>query len=492
MPDGEAIYTIEYSLKAGTDYRNFVVSTDDTYLVVFRNDKKNDYLAIHQAIDGNHLHNVKLQYGGYMDFTYMVPMHKNPHYIGIIDAEKGTLINIKDKKTVRSVQRWNGRATKDDKHGLYAPTRGGMEVLDLKNGSRVKVLIPKVAEGVFDVDTIITPNDRHVIYYHSGRRTIRVFRLEDGAKIADYKSTARVKCMVATQDSKGVVIGCEDGTVTMMIIADPEMEEYVSYLREWRAVQLTMFGREGASSPTPQQEPPSNGTVFFKSLNVFTQLFDSVGNAPDPDPEEEETPADQGASTEGAAATSNETAPDQSANKPAEQEKKEEPVKVVEKVEELKKEEVKNEPVNVEETKKPEQVPDESIQKLDKKEEPTQVREPSGSSLKDESKSNKQVTVANHDDDEDVVIPDRVKSGIKESSRPQSNESAFRRRLSSATKHIQPVADAASHQDQDQIKNPSSRPQSRRSLESPLERTKSSNDENQPPRSARSSAKDRK
>lgn len=246
IPDGEVIYTIEYSLKPNTEYKNFVVSTDDQYLVVFRNDKKSDMLAIYAANDGTALHNVKMQYPNYIpEFISMVPMHKNPHYIAVIDSEKGNIMNIKDKKFLRSIKNWNGRATKDDKNGLYAPTRGGLEVLDLKNGNKVKVLIPKVAEGVFDVDTLITENDKHVIYYHSGRRTIRAFRLEDCKMIADYKSAAKVKCMVCSQDSKSIVIGCEDGTVNMLIIADPEQEDYVQYLRDWRAEQLNQFSREG-------------------------------------------------------------------------------------------------------------------------------------------------------------------------------------------------------------------------------------------------------
>ncbi|CAF0730783.1 unnamed protein product [Brachionus calyciflorus] len=280
IPDGEVIYTIEYNLKPGTEYKNFVVTSDDAYLVFFRNDKKNDMLAVHSATDGSHLHNVKLQYPNYIDFISMVPMQKNQQQIAIIDAEKGNIINVKDKKFLRSIPKWNGRATRDDKFGLYAPTRGGLEVLDLKNGSKVKILIPKIAEGVFDVDTIITENDRHVIYYHSGRRTIRAFRLEDGKKIADYKSTARVKCMICTQDSKNVIIGCEDGTIHMLIIADPEMEDHVNYLKEWRAEQMTLFAREAVSSPTPPQDE-STSTIFFKGLNAFTQLFDTEGNKTD-------------------------------------------------------------------------------------------------------------------------------------------------------------------------------------------------------------------
>ena len=245
IPDGEEVYKIEYSLKNNIEYKNFTVTSDDQYLVFFRNDKKNDSLAVYMAADGSHLHNVKLQYLNYVaDFIQLIPMHKNPHYVAIIDADKGNVINCKEKKFVRSVPKWNGKATKDDKCGLYAPSRGGLDLIDLKNGNKVKVLIPKIAEGVFDVDTLITENDKHVIYYHSGRRTIRAFRIEDGQKIADYKSTARVRCMVCAQDSKSVVIGCEDGTVNMMIIADPEMQDYVDYLKEWRQDQIRLFARD--------------------------------------------------------------------------------------------------------------------------------------------------------------------------------------------------------------------------------------------------------
>ena len=246
LPDGEVSYTIDYALKPGSEYKNFLITSDELYLVFFRNDKKSDMLAVHMAADGSAVHNVKLQYLNYIaEYISMVPMHKNPHYVAIIDSEKGNIINIKDKKFVRSVPKWNGRATKDDKVGLYAPTRGGMEVIDLKTGKQVKVLIPKIAEGVFDVDTVITENDKHVIYYHSGRRTIRAFRLEDCKKIADYKSTAKVRCMICAQDSRSVIIGCEDGTVNMLIIADPEYEDYVNYLREWRSEQINLFSREG-------------------------------------------------------------------------------------------------------------------------------------------------------------------------------------------------------------------------------------------------------
>ena len=128
--------------------------------------------------------------------------------------------------------------TKDDKFGLYAPTIGGLELLNLKNGNKIEVFIPKVAEGVFDVDALITGNDMHVVYYHSGKRTIRVFRIEDGKKIADYKSPAKIRCIVCAQDNRSIVFGCEDGTVNMLIIADPNDWQGIVNLRNWRNNQF--------------------------------------------------------------------------------------------------------------------------------------------------------------------------------------------------------------------------------------------------------------
>ena len=161
ISDGDVTYKIEYNCKQGTEYKNFLITSDEMYLVVYRNDKKNDSLAIHTAMDGAFLHNVKLAYMNYKeDFISMIPMYKSPHLIAIIDLDKGNLINVRDKKFIRSVPKWNGRATKDDKHGLYAPSRGGLELLDLKSTKQVKIFIPKIAEGVFDVDTLITPNDK--------------------------------------------------------------------------------------------------------------------------------------------------------------------------------------------------------------------------------------------------------------------------------------------------------------------------------------------
>lgn len=58
----------------------------------------------------------------------------------MIGSEKGCIIDIKTKRNVRSIPKWNGSCTRDGKFGLYAPSRGGLELLELRKGSTGKFL----------------------------------------------------------------------------------------------------------------------------------------------------------------------------------------------------------------------------------------------------------------------------------------------------------------------------------------------------------------
>lgn len=76
----------------------------------------------------------------------------------------------------RFVPRWNGACTRDGKIGLCAPTRGGLDLIELKRGTSIQPLISRAAEGVFSIITMFSSTDNYVFYYHSGRKTLRVFR----------------------------------------------------------------------------------------------------------------------------------------------------------------------------------------------------------------------------------------------------------------------------------------------------------------------------
>jgi hypothetical protein len=51
----------------------------------------------------------------------------------------------------------------------------------------MRTLIPKIAEGIFNVICKFNETNEYVLYYHSGRKTLRVFRVSDGVMIANYR-----------------------------------------------------------------------------------------------------------------------------------------------------------------------------------------------------------------------------------------------------------------------------------------------------------------
>lgn len=162
----------------------------------------------------------------------MVSLPHKPNQIGVIGGEKGSIIDIKSKRHIRSVSKWNGSCTKEGKYGLFAPSRGGLELIELRKGQTMKIFIPKVAEGVFTVICMFTEGDEYVLYYHSGRKTLRVFRTSSTDMIANYRMQAELTAIKSTTDGKGLVLGTVDGCLSVLSIADPESEDTFKYLAE--------------------------------------------------------------------------------------------------------------------------------------------------------------------------------------------------------------------------------------------------------------------
>lgn len=53
----------------------------------------------------------------------LIAMPNKGTHVAVIDAEKGSIFDIKSKKLVRSIPKWGGICTRDGKTGLYAPSR---------------------------------------------------------------------------------------------------------------------------------------------------------------------------------------------------------------------------------------------------------------------------------------------------------------------------------------------------------------------------------
>ncbi|CAF0870188.1 unnamed protein product [Adineta ricciae] len=248
LPDGDIVYEILSNIKRMNQPKKIVCTADDMYLVCIEEKKNTEVLALYDPMTGEHVSNMKLNYPAYKDITSMAAIPKQPYLIGLIDGEKGIVMNLRDKKVQITLPKWGGQISADGKFGLFAPTRGGLEIFDFRNGKVVRTLIGKVAEGVFDVITFFTPTNQHVIYYNKGKRTIRVFRSIDGRQIADMKCPAKVRQAYATHDGRALIVGYEDGVIQTFLIVDPYEPSTIAHLKHWRQQQF------GAELEAMQQE----------------------------------------------------------------------------------------------------------------------------------------------------------------------------------------------------------------------------------------------
>jgi len=98
IPDGDMVYERSYTIKRMIQPKKAICTADDTYLIFIEEKKNNDILSVHDPITGDHLHNIRLTYNGYKDIISMVTIPKQIHLIGLIDVDKGVVINVRDKK----------------------------------------------------------------------------------------------------------------------------------------------------------------------------------------------------------------------------------------------------------------------------------------------------------------------------------------------------------------------------------------------------------
>ncbi|CAH0549743.1 unnamed protein product [Brassicogethes aeneus] len=235
IPSGEMVYSFEYPVRSitGVPFRNVVITSDNLHLVASAADKTNrDCLIVHNAQNGALVHKIALKMCGIKDIAGLVAMPHKGNQVAVMATDKGAIVDIKNKKHLRTVPKWGGSITKDGKHGLFAPSRGGLELLELKKGNSVKTYIPRVAEGVFTIICLFNKTDEYVLYYHSGKKTLRVFRTEDAEMVANYRVQAELTAVESTPDGKALVLGTIDGCVSVLAIVDTDKNEMNQYLAD--------------------------------------------------------------------------------------------------------------------------------------------------------------------------------------------------------------------------------------------------------------------
>jgi hypothetical protein len=105
LPDGDIVYEITSNIKRMNQPKKMVCTADDMYLVGIEEKKNTEVLALYDPMTGEYMYNVKLNYSAYKDILSMVAIPKQPYFVGLIDSEKGVVMNLNDKRVRRLLTR---------------------------------------------------------------------------------------------------------------------------------------------------------------------------------------------------------------------------------------------------------------------------------------------------------------------------------------------------------------------------------------------------
>ena len=232
FPDGTNQFEFEFPYK---HFKEIALTSDSRFFVGFGVEKSKETFFVYKTTNGDLSHKFLVKYPSMNAKSPMLssiyPMQERPGQIVVVDQEKGNIIDVVNRKFVRSIRNWYGVSDKSGRYGVYAPSKGGLDLIDLRTGNVKRQLIPKIAEGIFNIICKFNETNEYVLYYHSGRKTLRVFRVIDGRLIANYRVPSDLSSIQSTTDGNNVALGMVDGSLTVLTIADTLKPDMIDYLK---------------------------------------------------------------------------------------------------------------------------------------------------------------------------------------------------------------------------------------------------------------------
>jgi hypothetical protein len=151
FPAGSPILELEWPFRK---FVEVVWTADEDMIVCYGWDKLKPTMFVFSAADGAAISRFPVKYPGMKEAHRLVPLPDRPGTVALVDAGQAALLEVTSRRFLRSVPGWDGQCSSDGRFGLFAPPSGGMDLLDLRTGAIVRTLIPKVAEGIFEVIAI--------------------------------------------------------------------------------------------------------------------------------------------------------------------------------------------------------------------------------------------------------------------------------------------------------------------------------------------------
>lgn len=89
------------------------------------------------------------------EINNIVPLTGRPYFVALLEGDRANLYDVKNKKWIKTIPSWNGVTTSNGRWGLSAPTRGGLDLLDMRlDGEIVRTFLPRMSLGIFTTNAI--------------------------------------------------------------------------------------------------------------------------------------------------------------------------------------------------------------------------------------------------------------------------------------------------------------------------------------------------
>ncbi|CAI4228678.1 unnamed protein product [Auanema sp. JU1783] len=212
-------------------FREAVVLKDGFTGVFVTMFKGHDHLLVANLVEKVHIHKFRPKAPKRQKDVTIRMIKTVPHFshqLIVLESDcKGAIWDALTRKFVRSLPEFSGNVSSDGKIGLYAPVKGGLFIIDMKTGGIIRTLIGNVMEGVNDVIATFNPSGCYVLYYHSGHKSLRVFRVSDGAHIGTLRPHSAISTWTFDSSGSYLIIGGQDGSLLSVAILETVQKEDV-------------------------------------------------------------------------------------------------------------------------------------------------------------------------------------------------------------------------------------------------------------------------
>ena len=116
------------------------------------------FLYVYHSESGELCHKIPLKpETNVKDVTNMVRVTERPYCVALLEGDRASLYDVKNKRWTRTLASWTGVTTRDGRWGLSAPTRGGLDLIDMNlDGEVARTFLPRMAMGIFTVKAMFS------------------------------------------------------------------------------------------------------------------------------------------------------------------------------------------------------------------------------------------------------------------------------------------------------------------------------------------------